>query len=357
MDSKLTTIGFKSIRSDPAVYVRNIDSGHTILAVHVDNMYTICESEVELERTRSQLHGLFEMKKEDPNWFMGYQLIPDEANCTIAISQRHYTESILKRFNMTDCTPRSLPAIPSLNLSKDDGPKNKEERKKMEKTPYRELVGALLWLSRISRPDISFASAYLSRFNSNPGQQHWKAAQECLRYLAGSLDKVLVLGNPDRDKAIDLIGYTDADFARETDDRKSVSGYLYQLGERSISWGSKKQDTVARSSTEAEYIAAAHAVGEGLWLRNLMHELGFDQEEATTLQIDNRSTMAIIERPRQQRTKYIDIKHHFIRDRVQDGSFTLEHCPTKSMVADIFTKPLSADIFKVHMKSLGLIPQ
>ena len=356
MDSKLTTIGFKSIRSDPAVYVRNTKTGKTILAIHVDNMYSIADTPDELKRTRKELHGLFEMKEEDPNWFMGYQLIPDETNHTISISQHHYIESILKRFNMTDCNPRSLPVSPSTNLSKNDGPKDEEEKKDMEKVPYRELVGALLWVSRISRPDNSFGSGYFGRFNTNPGRPHWKAAQDCLRFLSGTKDWVLQLGNPNPDEALKLVGYSDADFARE-DDRRSVSGFVYQLGGRSISWGSKKQPTVARSSTEAEYIAAAHAVGEGLWIRNLLQEIGFGQEGPTPLYVDNRSTIAIIENPKQQRTKYIDIKHHFIRDRVQGGSFELIHCPTKNMVADIFTKPLNADLFKVHTKSLGLTPQ
>jgi hypothetical protein len=312
MDERLKTIGFKPIQSDQSVYVRDWKDKRVIIAVHVDNMHSISNSEKELKHAQHQLHELFEMKEEDPNWFMGYQLIPDVENGTISISQHHYINSLLECFNMKESNPRTLPVTPGAHLSKDNGPENEEQKKRMEKVPYWELVGGLLWASRISRPDTSFGTGYFGRFSSNPGQSHWSTTQNCLKFLGGTINRKLILGNSDPDKAMELIGYSDADFAREEDDQRSVSGYLFQLSGQTILWGSKKQSIVACSSTEAEYIAVAHTVGEGLWLRNLLKELGFGPKGPTILNVNNKSTIAIIERPKQQQTKHIDIKYHFI---------------------------------------------
>jgi hypothetical protein len=236
------------------MYVRDQKDKRVIIAVHVDNMYSISNSEKELKHAQCQLHELFEMKEENPNWFMGYQLIPNVEKGTISISQHHYINSLLdSRFNMKESNPCSLPVAPSVNLSKDNGPEDEMEKKKMEKVPYRELVRGLLWASRISRPDTAFRSRYFGCFSSNPGQSHWSATQNCLKFLGGMIDRKLTLSNSDLDKAMELIGYSDTDFAQAGDDQCSVSGYLYQLDGCTILWGSKKQSIVTQSSTEAEY--------------------------------------------------------------------------------------------------------
>jgi hypothetical protein len=256
---------------------------------------------------------------------------------------------------MTNCKPAKIPLDHGCKLSKDDGPQTPEEKDKMSKTPYRELVGALIWISLISRPDIAFAARYLSRFSSNPGPKHWKAAQQVLRYLAGTIDLVQVLGGKS-DNALTITGYSDSSGAEDLDDRKATTGCLFQLGDKTIVATSKKQPTVGDSSVEREYMAAAFTTKYGLWLINLMEELKLSVSRPVTIYVDNTGTIDLSKDSRfHPRTKHIDIKHHFIRERVNDGTFIVTYLPSDENTADLFTKPLNDNSFHYLQSKLSLI--
>jgi len=358
MDEELETIDQKPLVTDPAVYFRCAEDNHecSILCVHADNMLSFAETERELTRLRQQLHKLFEMKEEDPNWLMGFQLIDDPVNHTVSISHRQYVETILKRFHMDGCNTHHTPMENGLILSKADGPADADEEEQMKRTPYRALTGALTWISLISRPDIAFASSYLSQFNANPGPKHWHAAQRVLKYLAKTPDMRLVLGG-DSDNATELIGYTDSDWAHDIDDRRSVSAYIWQLGESTVAWSSKKQSTVAASSTEGEYMALSYGAKQGLWMRRFLIEIGLELEKRSTpLLVDNQSSIDLSKEARfHARTKHIDVQHHFIRERVADETFVVKHCPSKLNLADGLTKPLPREPFEIMVDGLGLV--
>lgn len=176
--------------------------------------------------------------------------------------------------------------------------------------PYRELIGALIYLAVATRPDISNAVSRLAQFSNNLKKQHWLTAKRVLRYLAGTTDYGLLFFRADQP----LIGYSDADWGGCALDRQSYSGYVFLLGGATISWKSQKQRTVALSSTEAEYISMTEATKEGLYLRSLLTELGLSRMAATTLYVDNQGAQYLAhDHLYHPRTKHIDIRYHFLR--------------------------------------------
>ncbi|GBE87258.1 Retrovirus-related Pol polyprotein from transposon TNT 1-94 [Sparassis crispa] len=178
MDGQLSTISFHRLICDSAIYVRRTETGaNSILAIHVDNTLSFSDSAEELASVRKQLHSIFEMKEEDPNWLMGFELIDNPQERTVSISHRQYISTILRRFKMENCIPVPTPMESSLHLSVHDAPSTPEEIAEMKNRPYRELVGALTWISVISRPDVAFVSAHLAQFNANPGKRHWEATK------------------------------------------------------------------------------------------------------------------------------------------------------------------------------------
>lgn len=297
------------------------------------------------------------MKEEDPNWLMGFQLIDDRDNQTTLISHEQYISSVLKRFSMLEAAPVSTPMEAGLSLSVEDGPLSHKDKEAMSVYPYHELVGSLTWISMISRPDILFAASYLGRYFVNPGMKHWKAALHVLHYLSGTHRYCLALGDdPTNDKALDLTGWSDADWAMDVDMCRSVSGYIFRLGSRTVTASSKRQSNVAKLSTEAEYTAASYAASEGMWIRYLLEDLGVDFTNVPTpLHIDNTATISIMKDPHfHSKMRHVSVSQNFIRKQVEEGTFITTYVPTKQMIADRLTKPLAREAFKQMVTAMGL---
>ncbi|KAL8095832.1 hypothetical protein AgCh_036989 [Apium graveolens] len=175
---------------------------------------------------------------------------------------------------------------------------------------------------------------------SEPCKAHFAAAKRILRYLKGTKNYGLLYRSEEDNK---LVGFTDSDWAGCVDDRKSTSGYLFSLGTKAFSWSSRKQKTVALSSAEAEYVAATSAACEAIWLKRILADMQLQEDESTVLYCDNISAIALIKNPVfHSRTKHIEIRHHFIRELVEDGELKILHCQTGEQIADVFTKPLPA---------------
>ena len=193
-----------------------------------------------------------------------------------------------------------------------------------------------------TRPDLAFAVAALSQFSSNPGQPHWDTIKHVLRYLRGTAGyKLTYGGRPGASLLFD--GYCDSDWGSNIDDRRSITGYVFTLGGGAVSWQSKKQPTVALSSVEAEYMAAAQAAREALWWQKLLRELGVARHPATVIHTDSQGSIALSKNPEHHaRSKHIDIRHHFIREQVVANHISLQYVPTEDMLADVMTKPLAA---------------
>lgn len=219
-----------------------------------------------------------------------------------------------------------------------------------EKRPYQELIGALMYVTVGTRPDIAHAVSALSQFKSCHRGEHWAAAKRVLRYLRGTSDIGLTFHKNNQP----LRGFADADWGNCAVDRRSYSGYVFTLSGGSVTWESRKQRTVALSSTEAEYMAIANATKEAMYLTNFLKELGCADLADATIYNDNRSAGLLAENPVfYSRSKHIDIKHHFIRQAISERALRLVYLP-EEMIADVLTKALSGVKHSRCLSGLGL---
>lgn len=220
----------------------------------------------------------------------------------------------------------------------------------MRDKPYRQALGALMYASVSTRPDITYVVSQLARYAENPGIAHWTALKCVFAYLKGTADFWLTLGGVEKTP---LLGYSDAD-GMSTEGRQAISGYAFLIG-GAVSWSSKRQDVVALSTSEAEYIALSHAIKEAIWLRNYLHEVWKIPLDPTKVLSDNQSAIALAKDDRyHSRTKHIDIRFHFIRYHIEKGNVEVTYCPTEDMVADILTKALPSMKAKHFASCLGL---
>ena len=235
--------------------------------------------------------------------------------------------------------------VVGIKLSKDDG-----EPLDTSVYPYATLVGALLFLSITTRPDIAFSVGVLSRFMSCPTTAHWTAAKGVLRYLVDKAD----MGITFRGSDTTIYGFCDADYAADVDTRRSTTGYVFMLNGGAITWSSKRQPTVAASTTEAEYMAAGSACKEALWLRKLAKDLGLNAG-AITIGSDNQGAIKLLRNPvTSMRSKHIDVVHHFTRERVSRGEINYHYVNTNDMIADALTKPLPPTKFIACRNGMGM---
>lgn len=276
--------------------------------------------------------------------FLGINIRYDRNAGSMQLSQVANIARILVKFGMADCNPSRTPMEKGLRLEANGG--------NIVEEPYRELLGSLMYVMMSTRPDICYQVGYLGRFQQHPGQQHWIALKRVVRYLQGS--KHLTLELKSNEHAKPLVGFADADWAADIADRKSVSGYLFQVFGNTVSWSSKKQTTVATSSSEAEYVALSAAAAEAIWLAGLLGDLGMKTVKPVPIFEDNRGCIGMAKNLESKRAKHIDIKHHFVRDHIATGDLTVEPVPTLDQLADIFTKALDAGRFEALRKKLGV---
>ena len=349
----LADIGFNRSEADPAVFYARKDNNITILACHVDDCTITGSSQVLIQNYKDKLKEKYSLTDLGPaNWLLEIKITRNLEARTISLSQSSYIDSILTRFNFTDLKPFATPMDPSIRFSKDQCPQTIEETVEMSKIPYREAVGSLNYCAVATRPDIAFSVSLLAQFMDNPGKTHWEAVKRVFRYLLGTKNWELTYGTTDDG----LKGYTDADGSSQ-EHRHAISGYVFLVNGGAISWSSKKQELVTLSTAESEYVAATYASKEALWLRRLIGELFKPVTEPTTLYSDSQSAIALTkDGSYHARTKHIDIRYHFIRFIVQDGTINLIYCPTEDMTADMLTKALPNSKAKHFARSLGLLP-
>lgn len=213
-------------------------------------------------------------------------------------------------------------------------------------------MGSLNYLTT-TRPDISYVVSILSQFMAKAHESHWIAAKRVLRYLKGTIIFGIEYTNACN---VELTGHSDSDWARNPDDRKSTTGYVFNIGSRAISWSSKKQATVSFSSTEAEYKTLCSGTCEAIWLRRILEDVGEGQQEPRVIRCDNESTIKLGNSPVcHARSKHIDTQYHFVREKVQSKEISLIYCNTNENVTDIFTKPLGKAKFDFCRSKLYVV--
>ncbi|KAL0308644.1 UNVERIFIED_CONTAM: Retrovirus-related Pol polyprotein from transposon TNT 1-94 [Sesamum radiatum] len=336
--------GFRRSLSEPTLYIKSQGNDTLIVSLYVDDLIYTGNNEKMIQVFKEDMMKTFEMSDLGlMHFFLGIEINQEKEGNIIC--QRKYTETLLKKFKMESCKTVTTPLVTGEKYQKEDG------SQKVDGSMYRSLIGSLLYLTA-TRPDIMFATCLLSRFMQSPSQVHYAAAKRILRYLRGTKDFGIWYKSTNDAK---LVGYTDSDWAGSVDDMKSTSGYTFSLGSGIFSWASKKQATVAQSSAEAEYIAAAATSNQAIWLRRILEDIGEKQEEPTTIYCDNKSAIAITKNPVQHsRTKHIDIKYHSLREATTRGEIELKYCSTEEQLADIFTKALPRNKFEELRMKIGV---
>ena len=347
----LTDLGFQVNQSDPGIFSAHDAEHITILAIHVDDCMITSSSSSLIAEYKTKLNEQYSLTDLGPiHWLLGIKITRNRDARTISLSQTTYIDTILSRFHLSDAKPTATPIVPGASLSKDNAPADDTEAAHMQKTPYREAIGSLMYAAIATRPDISFAVSALSQFLNNPGEVHWEFVKRIFRYLAGTKTHTLTYGNEHHD----LIGYTDADGASQ-EHRHAISGFAFLIDRGAISWASRKQELVTLSTAEAEYVAATHAAKECIWLRKLSIPLFGSHSTPTTLYCDNQAALHLATDDNYHaRTKHIDIRFHFIRQTITDGEINIEYCPTQAMTADILTKALPKFKVALHSQTLGI---
>jgi histone deacetylase 1/2 len=248
LDSYLKANNFIQTEADPCVYVQNDKQKKTIISIYVDDLLIACNCKKKLHEIKEVMKKRFKMKDlGEATYCLGLHIQRDRTRKILTLNQTKYVTDTLNQLKMNNSKPAPTPIVTGIKLEK------AEPTKATEQTPYRQTVGKLIYAMSGSRPDIAFATSYVSRFLDAHDQTHWKAVQRILRYLNGTREHSIVYK---KQAQLQLEGYCDADWGGDQNDRKSTSGYVFMLCGGPISWNSKKQSTVALSSTEAEYISA-----------------------------------------------------------------------------------------------------
>lgn len=338
-------IGYQQSRADYSLFTQVRGNSITIVLLYVDDMVITGNDEKAISDLKQFLNSCFKIKDLGPlKYFLGIEVARSQAGITVC--QRKYTLDILEEAGLLGTKPATVPMEPDLVLSETGSEALKDP------TRYRRLVGKLIYLT-ISRPEITYSVNTLSQFMQIPKLHHLKAAHRLLQYLKAAPGQGLLFPS---NSPLHLIGYCDADWARCPITRRSVTGYCIFLGKSLVSWKSKKQTTVSRSSAEAEYRSMAAATCELSWLRYLLKDLHVAHPQPASLFCDNQAALHIAANPvYHERTKHIEIDCHTVRERIQRGEIKTAYVATGKQIADILTKPLRSPAFHTHLSKLSVI--
>ena len=325
-----TLLGFSFTQSqyDSSLFLHRTPKGIVLLLLYVDDMIITGSDAASIQEVKQQLQASFQMKDLGLlHYFLGLEV--HSTSKGIFLHQHKYATDLIAMADLQSANPVDTPLEVNVKYHRDEG------ELLTDPLLYRQLVGSLNYLT-ITRPDISFAVQQVSQFMHSPRHLHLAAVRRIIRYLKGTSQRGLFFptGTP-----LKLIAYSDADWAGCPDTRRSVTGWCMFLGSSLISWKSKKQARVSKSSTESEYRAMSTACSEILWLRGLLGELGFPQTEPTSLYADNTSAIQIVANPVfHERTKHIEVDCHAIREAYDNHVISIPHINTQFQVADILTK-------------------
>jgi hypothetical protein len=345
LTSLLISQGYHQSSSDYSLFTLNKQGSFTALLVYVDDIILARDSLAEFARIKTVMDEEFKIKDLGKlRYFLGIEVAHSKSG--ISIFQRKYCLDLLQDTGLLGSKPAPTPLDSSIKLHQDNSAAYEDV------AGYRRLVGKLLYLTT-TRPDIAFVTQQLSQFLSSPTLVHYETACRVVRYLKGTPGRGLFFSST---STIQLLGFADADWANCVDTRRSTSGYCFFLGTSLVSWRAKKQNTVSRSSTEAEYRSLSFAACELQWLISLLADLHITCQKPPVLYCDNQSAVHIASNPVfHERTKHLEIDCHFVRDKVQQGTFKLLPVSSKSQLADFFTKALPPKVFNSFISKLAMI--
>ncbi|KAD3641863.1 hypothetical protein E3N88_31087 [Mikania micrantha] len=343
----------------PCVFIKKTASGFVIIAVYVDDL-NIIGTHKEIHEVITLLKNEFEMKNlGKTKYCLGLQI--EHMPNGILVHQSNYTERLLKRFNMENANFLSTPmVVRSLNVDNDPfRPCEDGEEVLGSEVPYLSAIGALMYLTNCTRPDISFAVNLLARFSSAPTKRHWNGIKHIFRYLRGNTDLGLFYPNDSKEE---LVGYADAGYLSDPHKARSQTGYVFLNGGTAISWRSQKQTLVATSSNHAEVIALHEASRECVWLRSMttfiLTSCGLNEDRSpTTIYEDNAACISQMKEGyiKSDRTKHIPPRFFsYTQDLIKDNQVEMRYVSSSNNSADLFTKALPTTIFRKRVHDIGM---
>ena len=342
----LLELGFRKCTKEASVYRKTVNSSILVVAVYVDDLFVTGADKKIIDVFKVEMASKFAMSDLGKlSYYLGIEVSQEVGRITL--NQRRYALKILEESGMKNCNLSYTPMESGLKLAKSI------EEAGVDATKYRRNVGCLRYLLH-TRPDLSFAVGVLSRYMQWPKQSHEAAMKHCLRYLKGttSLGLIFTRSSP---KIPKIIGYSDSSHNIDPDDGRSTAGHIFYLGESLITWCSVKQETVALSSCEAEFMAGTEAAKQAIWLQELLSEVMDQAVEKAVIRIDNQSAIALTKNPVfHGRSKHIHSRYHFIRECVEQGKIIVEHVSGDLQKADILTKALGRIKFKEMKELIGM---
>jgi hypothetical protein len=338
--------GFEPLSSDASIYYST--ERQVFIAVYVDDILVFGIDDAACNNVYEALAQQFNMQNLGyPTTFLGLNITRNLSESTITINQSGYIERMLAPFNMTNLRTAATPLDASLPLLK-----ARPNDKRADQLLYQEIVGSLNHLAVFSRPDISFAVSKLSQFLNDPTETHTTAARHVLRYLKGTIHYCITYG---RALNLNILGYADADWGSDINDRKSFTGYIFMINNSAVTWSCHKPSTVALSTMESEYMALSDATHEAIARHQFAKNLRI-LVNTPMLHSDNQAALIISVNPVQyQRSKHIVIRYHFIRHAPQNDQVTVDYIPTDEQIADVLTKALKPLKHAQAVKLLRLV--
>ena len=354
IDTYLKSNGYRKSSADPCIYIKSVRRrdgkiDFVILALYVDDILWFSNNAEMLKKEKEALAKRFKVDDMgEVSYVLGMSVKRNREARRLTINQPKYLEGILKRFGMETCKPVTTPLEPGRKF--ESLPENETP---VDVQGYQMAIGCLTYASTATRPDLAAAVGILSKYMSRPGKDHWQGVKRVLRYIKGTLNYGLMF-TASGDNPI-LHGFSDADWGGDVETRRSTSGYVFQIQSNTISWCSKRQTSVSRSTTEAEYIALSTACQELVWLRRLLSDVGLKQDVPSIIYEDNQGAIELSRNPKfHNRTKHIDVSFHFIREQVNNNKACVKYCPTEDMLADIMTKVLPKVSFTRFRDIMGV---
>ncbi|KAL2900721.1 Retrovirus-related Pol polyprotein from transposon TNT 1-94 [Bienertia sinuspersici] len=341
----LIGLGFVQSYQDYSLFTRTLEHEFIAVLVYVDDILITGSSSDQINSIKEGLHNEFTIKDlGDVSYFLGIEVIRSP-NGTI-LSQKKYIKDIIEDVGMANCKPASAPLPKGLGLSTDSGELLEDPE------VYRRLIGRLQYLN-ITRPDLSYATQHLSQFMHSPRQPHMNAALYVVRYLKGTMDKGLYYGVKSDHT---ITAFSDADFSTCSFSSRSLSAYCIFLGSHLVSWKTKKQGTVSKSSAEAEYRSMSSTASEVVWLEELLQDLKIQIPLPVTMYCDNTSAEYLAHNPGfHEKTKHIKRDWHYVREQVDSGFICTQHISSSHQLADILTKALPSPQHNALVAKLGLV--
>ncbi|WVZ58772.1 hypothetical protein U9M48_009003 [Paspalum notatum var. saurae] len=344
LKSFLLKSGFVMGSVDKTLFLLSRSGDTLIVQIYVDDVIFGGSSNALVFSFAEQMSMEFEMSlMGELQFFLGLQ--NKQGLEGTFVHQDKYTRDILKKFNMGDSKPMTTPMSTNTALDAD------EDGEAVDQKEFRGMIGSLLYLTA-TRPDIQFAVYLCARYQASPRTSHHQAVKRIFRYLKFTPELGIWYSSG---SSLSLRGFSDADHAGYPIDRKSTSGTCQLLGTSLVSWYSRKQASVALSTTEAEYVAAASCCSQLLWMKATLSDFGLWFGRIPLL-VDSTSAISVAKNPvLHSRTKHIDVRFHFLRDHYEKGDIDLIHVVSANQLADIFTKPLEFDAFTRLRGELGVL--